>query len=106
MRVGTLLHRLLGIVLGLALGLSLSARNLERFLDAPRPQGDGIRLVVFNPTVHNIRCLAALREKGRIGTCRSVRVNFVPFACRLQGARWDTGEYAFAANTTTKICVR
>ena len=64
MRAGTLLHRLLGMVLGLALGLSLSARNLERFLDAPRPQGDGARLVVFNPTVHNIRCLAALREKG------------------------------------------
>jgi putative glutamine amidotransferase len=64
MRAGTLLHRLMGLVLGLAMGLSLSARNLERFLDAPRPQGDGARLVVFNPTVHNIRCLAALREKG------------------------------------------
>jgi len=64
MRAGTLLHRLKWLVLGLALGLSLSARNLERFLDAPRPQGDGTRLVVFNPTVHNIRCLATLREQG------------------------------------------
>ena len=64
MRVGTLLYRLKWLVISLTLGLSLSARNLERYLDAPRPQGDGARLVVFNPTVHNIRCLAALREKG------------------------------------------
>lgn len=50
---------LLGLLLA-ALPLPLEAE--ERFLDAPRPAKDGPRLVVFNPTVYNIRCLAALRR--------------------------------------------
>ncbi|BDU72847.1 gamma-glutamyl-gamma-aminobutyrate hydrolase family protein [Mesoterricola silvestris] len=50
------------LALFLAFGLGLGAQ--ERFLDAPRPAHDGPRLVVFNPTVWNLRCLAALRERG------------------------------------------
>ena len=50
------------LILCLALVLGLAAQ--ERFLDAPRPAQDGPRLVVFNPTVYNIRCLAALRDRG------------------------------------------
>ncbi len=51
------------LLLGLLLAaLPLSAQTLERFLDAPRPAPDGLRLVVFNPTPYNIRCLAALRR--------------------------------------------
>ncbi len=50
------------LVLALAFSLGLAAQ--ERFLDAPRPAQDGPRLVVFNPTVWNLRCLAALRERG------------------------------------------
>ncbi len=64
MPVGNLLNRVKGLVLALALGLTTSAESLGRFLDPPRPAGDGVRLVVFNPTVHNIRGLAALKEKG------------------------------------------
>jgi putative glutamine amidotransferase len=50
------------LLLAFAVALGLGAQ--DRFLDAPRPARDGPRLVLFNPTVHNIRCLAALREKG------------------------------------------
>jgi len=52
--------RLLALILACCLGLAAQ----ERFLDAPRPAPDGPRLVVFNPTVWNLRCLAALREKA------------------------------------------
>jgi putative glutamine amidotransferase len=48
----------------LAMGLTLSAQTPDRYLDQPRPIGQGVRLVVFNPVPHNIRGLAALREKG------------------------------------------
>ena len=51
-------------LLALALAFSLGLGAQERFLDAPRPAQDGPRLVVFNPTVWNLRCLAALRDKG------------------------------------------
>lgn len=61
MTLGPFLKRLF---LFLALCLPLSAQALERFLDGPRPAGDGPRLVVFNPTVYNIRCLATLRGNG------------------------------------------
>jgi putative glutamine amidotransferase len=54
----------LGLALGPALGLPLAAQPLERFLDQPRPTGDGVRLVIFNPIVHNLRGLVALRAKG------------------------------------------
>ena len=60
----TLWNSLKGLAIGLALGLSLSAQSLERFLDPPRPVPDGVRLVAFNPTVYNLRCLATLRSKG------------------------------------------
>jgi len=60
----TLLRRVQGLILVLVLGLSASAQSLGRYLDPPRPTGDGVRLVVFNPTVHNIRGLSVLREKG------------------------------------------
>ncbi len=52
------------LALGLMLGLSLLAQAPERFLDQPRPAGDGVRLVVFNPIVYNLKGLVALREKG------------------------------------------
>ncbi len=60
MRRRSFLRRLLLGLLLVALPLPLQAQ--ERFLDAPRPAKDGPRLVVFNPTVYNIRCLAALRR--------------------------------------------
>jgi len=56
-------HMIFGIF-WLALCLPLPAQALERFLDQPRPAGDGVRLVAFNPTTFNIRAIAALREKG------------------------------------------
>ena len=58
-----IIHFLKAVVFGLALCLSLQAQAPDRFLDQPRPVGDGVRLVVFNPTTFNIRGLASLREK-------------------------------------------
>ena len=52
------------LALGWLLGLSLLAQAPERFLDQSRPAGDGVRLVVFNPIVYNLKGLVALREKG------------------------------------------
>ena len=60
------------VVLGmcLVLGQGISAQPSapaavpERFLDQARPAGDGVRLVVFNPIVYNLKGLVALREKG------------------------------------------
>jgi putative glutamine amidotransferase len=46
------------------MGLALFAQAPERFLDQPRPVREGVRLVVFNPTVYNIKCLEVLRSKG------------------------------------------
>ncbi|MDP1830996.1 MAG: gamma-glutamyl-gamma-aminobutyrate hydrolase family protein [Geothrix sp.] len=60
----TILNGLKTMGICLAMGLALPAQPLERYLDPPRPAPDGIRLVVFNPTVYNIRCLATLRSKG------------------------------------------
>ncbi len=60
----SIIHFLKAVALGLALCLSLQAQAPDRFLDQPRPAGDGVRLVVFNPTTFNIKGLAALREKG------------------------------------------
>ena len=51
-------------LLFLALGLYAPAQTLGRYLDSERPAGDGVRLVVFNPEVSNIRALAALRKRG------------------------------------------
>lgn len=59
-----IIHFLKAMALGLALCLSLQAQAPDRFLDQPRPAGDGVRLVVFNPTTHNIKGIAALRAKG------------------------------------------
>lgn len=50
-------------ILGLLAGVPAPAQVADRFLDPPRPAGDGIRLVVFDPTPYNIRCLAALRSQ-------------------------------------------
>ena len=62
-RAGNALGQFLLVgLLGLAAALQLPAEGLERFLDGPRPAADGVRLVVFNPTPYNIRCLAALRR--------------------------------------------
>ena len=58
------LNHLKHLVICLAVGLALFAQPLDRFLDQPRPAGDGVRLVIFNPIVHNLRGLVALREKG------------------------------------------
>jgi putative glutamine amidotransferase len=59
-----ILSRFKTLVICLTLGLALPVQALERYLDQPRPVQDGVRLVVFNPTIYNIRCLAALRSKG------------------------------------------
>jgi putative glutamine amidotransferase len=64
MHSSRILHHLKHLVLCLAVGLALAAQPLDRYLDQPRPAGDGVRLVVFNPIVHNLRALLALREKG------------------------------------------
>ena len=64
MRRPILTNLLKALALGLLLGLSLLAQAPERFLDQPRPAGDGVRLVVFNPIVYNLKGLVALREKG------------------------------------------
>jgi putative glutamine amidotransferase len=58
------LNRLAALCAGLAIGLGLAAQDPDRFLDAPRPAGDGVRLVVFNPTPYNLRGLAAVRKLG------------------------------------------
>jgi putative glutamine amidotransferase len=58
---------LTGLLLGalwLLAGTPSPAAAPDRFLDPPRPAGDGIRLVVFDPTPYNIRCIAALRSRG------------------------------------------
>jgi putative glutamine amidotransferase len=59
-----LLTALKRLALGLAAALALTAATPERYLDQARPTGDGPRLVAFNPTVYNIRCLAALRSQN------------------------------------------
>lgn len=60
----SIIHFLKAVVFGLACCLALWAQAPDRFLDQPRSSDSGIRLVVFNPTVFNIRGLAALRDKG------------------------------------------
>ncbi len=64
MKQRTILNLLKSLIYGLALSLTLSAQTPDRFLDQPRSAGDGLRLVVFNPTAFNIKALATLREKG------------------------------------------
>jgi putative glutamine amidotransferase len=56
----------LAVLIAGLLGLagSLRAQAPDRFLDLPRPAGDGVRLVLFNPTTYNIRCLAEVRKLG------------------------------------------
>lgn len=59
------LQRLLLGLLWLALpAFALPAQAPERYLDLPRPAGDGVRLVAFNPAPFNLRGLMALREQG------------------------------------------
>lgn len=58
----TILKVLLAGLIGLA--GTLRAEVPERYLDAPRPVGDGPRLVVFNPIPYNIKGLEAVRKNG------------------------------------------
>lgn len=53
-----------GLLLSVSLALSLAAQPADRALDPPRPSGDGVRLVVFNPIVYNLKAMATLRDQG------------------------------------------
>jgi putative glutamine amidotransferase len=61
-------------VFALALAMAVAAPNLsacqkpapERYLDSAPERDGGVRLVIFNPDISNIRCLVALRNNGAI----------------------------------------
>jgi putative glutamine amidotransferase len=63
-------HRALAFLLAAALALAssfpLAAQAPDRYLDKAPGRDGSVRLAVFNPEAHNIRCLAALRSNGAI----------------------------------------
>ncbi len=54
----------LAIVLSVA--IPLAGRTADRFLDAAPARDGDVRLVIFNPEMFSIECLAALRKNGAI----------------------------------------